>query len=92
MDFIDAVNLRLAQDEMFWRSATCREAAEELLDIATNLFSFATPTDSFAAFLSRENEDLSFTLFQIATLSFAYSASSQRAQRKFMGIRKGLFG
>jgi len=92
IEYIDAVNLRLAHDEVFWKSATCREAAEELLDVAANMFSFARPIDSFAAFLSHENNDMAFALFQIATLSFAYSASSQRTQRKFMGIRKGLFG
>ena len=31
-------------------------------------------------------------LFQIATVSFAYSASLQRKQSKFMGIRKGILG
>jgi hypothetical protein len=39
-----------------------------------------------------QDEELAMQLFQIPTLSFAYSASSQRAQRRFMGIRKGIFG
>ena len=42
--------------------------------------------------LEPSNHELAFGLFQICTLSFAYSASIQRKQRKFMGIRKGIFG
>lgn len=92
MEYIDAANLSLARNQVFWQSATCHEAAEQLVRIAASLFSLPTPVDSFADFLSDESGEMSFTLFQIATLSFAYSASSQRAQRKFMGIRKGLLG
>ena len=38
-----------------------------------------------------KNQEIAFQIFQIAALSFAYSASTQKKQRKFMGIRKGLF-
>jgi len=90
--YIDAVNLRFARDEAFWKTATCRKASEEFLGIAANMFSFAEPSVSSRPSLRQENDQMDFALFQIATLSFAYSASTQRAQRKFMGIRKGIFG
>jgi hypothetical protein len=92
MGFIDATNARVAHDRFFWANATCRAALDEFVDAAFDALPIPRSIASKAAMLEDENQALTFQLFQIATLSFAYSASSQRAQRRFMGIRKGIFG
>jgi hypothetical protein len=38
------------------------------------------------------DDEILFNGFQAITLNFAYYASSQRSMRKFIGIRKGIFG
>lgn len=91
-DYIDAVGQMLGHDREFWATATCREALKRIVDAAFDSFPIPRSVVSKAVMLEPENHDLAFQFFQIATLSFAYSASSQRAQRRFMGIRKGLFG
>jgi hypothetical protein len=92
MGYIDVVSERLGHDRAFWATATCRAALDRVIDAAFDSFPIPTAILSKAAMLEPENHDLTFQFFQIATLSFAYSASSQRAQRRFMGIRMGLFG
>ncbi|MBI4527199.1 MAG: hypothetical protein HY695_25685 [Deltaproteobacteria bacterium] len=61
-----------------------------------HIFKQVLPLDNVIASiedsLDPRNHELAFQLFQIPTLGFAYSASTQRKQQKFMGIRKGLFG
>ena len=90
--YIDAVNLKFGDDKGFWESATCQQAFEEIIDIAAQVFPLDGKISSVTDALKPENCELSFQLFQIPTMSFAYSASTQRKQRKFMGIRKGFFG
>lgn len=90
--YIDAVNLRLGYDKNFWESATCQQAFEEIIGIALQVFPLDGKINDVKDALKPENHELSFQLLQILTLNFAYSASTQRKQRKFMGIRKGLFG
>lgn len=92
IDYIDAVNEKLGYDNVFWAQSTCRQAFEELIKIALSILGPDTNIDSVEDALNPKNHGLSFQLFQIPTLSFAYSASKQRKQRKFMGIRKGLLG
>jgi len=92
MGFIDFVNLFCAHDQHFWRVATNRDAFQRILHIAISRLPLAGVINSVDDALRPENHDLANTIFLIATLSFAYSASTQRAQRKFMGIRKGFFG
>ena len=88
--FIDVVNERVGSDREFWATATCRDAYDRFVELAVDVFEghplVGVPGDP----LWLEDEELAFQLFQIPTLSFA--ASSQRAQRRFMGIRKGIFG
>ena len=91
MDYIDKTNSRLSYDQNFWANASCRQAFEQIMEIAINFL----PIQNFISFESAfepENQEIAFQLFQIPTLSFAYSASTQRTLRKFMGIRKGIFG
>jgi len=91
MEFIDLTGAQLGYDKEFWKLATCREALDRIVDIAA----LYLPREAFGGLddtLLPANHDLVFCLFQIATLSFAYSASLQRKQRKFMGIRKGILG
>lgn len=92
INYIDATNLRFGYDQSFWGSATCREAFEEIIKVAIAVLPISDRISSVEQALEAENHTLTFQLFQIPTLSFAYSASTQRTQRKFMGIRKGLFG
>lgn len=82
--FIDHVNARIGYDAQFWATGTCADAAEAVLSAVADTFGQETAT----ALAGDQYGALGFTWFQLATLSFAYSASTQRAQRKFMGIRK----
>jgi hypothetical protein len=90
--YIDATNSRFGCDRLFWTTATCREAFEAIIDVAIATLPMSDRFVSVAEALEEKNHVLAFQLFQISTLSFAYSASIQRKQRQFMGIRKGLFG
>ena len=92
MHFIDATNESLGYNNRFWASATCREAFEMIIEIAIDVLPLGEKFASVEDALLDENGEVAFALFQIPTLNFAYSASTQRAQRKFMGIRKGIFG
>lgn len=79
--FIDAVNAAVGYSKAFWASATCRDAFDTFVEIARDVFGDTNVPES--------DEELSFILLQLPTLSFAYSASDQREQREFMGIRTG---
>jgi hypothetical protein len=91
MNYIDETNERFGYDKVFWNSANCQRAFEEIIETAIEVLPSHNRIVSQDDALRPEYQELAFQLFQIATLSFAYSASTQRAQRKFMGIRKGLF-
>ena len=90
--YIDATNARFGYDQGFWATASCQDAFEAIIKIAIAVLPLEDRITSVESSLRPENQELAFALFQIPTLSFAYSASTQRSQRKFMGIRKGLFG
>ena len=92
MGYIDVVNARLARDKRFWDTATCRAAFEAIMEIAVDVFPLSGIIHCVEDALKPENDALAFQLLQIPTLSLAYSASTQRKQRRFMGIRKGFFG
>ena len=92
MDYIDTVNEQLGYNSQFWARATCLEAFEKIINIALTTFHPDINIESVEDALNPKNHEISFQLFQIPTLSFAYSASTQKNQRKFMGIRKGLLG
>jgi hypothetical protein len=92
MDYIDETNLRFSYDQDFWEKTNCRQAFEQIMAIALNFLPIRNQISNIESVFKPENQVLAFQLFQIPTLSFAYSASTQRAQRKFMGIRKGIFG
>jgi len=92
MGYIDVVNEQLGYNSEFWAQATCRQAFDEIIKIAMAIFQNDIVIASLEDALAERNHDLSFQLFQIPTVSFAYSASTQKKQRKFMGIRKGLLG
>jgi len=92
MDYIDMTNAQLGYNQLFWRHASCMQAFEMIIDIAIKFFPIRHQIPTIESAFEPENQELAFQLFQIPTLSFAYSASTQRAQRKFMGIRKGIFG
>jgi hypothetical protein len=90
--YIDRVNQKLIHNKKFWVEANSYFAYKVIIDIAVKCFPLDNRIASHEDTLKPENSELAFILFQIPTLSFAYSASTQRKQRKFMGIRKGLFG
>jgi len=91
IQYIDEVGLHFTCDKEFWNLATCREAFASIIEVAIGVLPIKEAIPSAENALRPENQLLAFQLFQIATLSFAYSASLQRKQRKFMGIRKGFF-
>lgn len=92
MDYVDMTNAQFADNQDFWREASCRQAFEKIIETAINFLPIQDRIPTIQEALKPENQELAFQLFQIPTLSFAYSASTQRAQRKFMGIKKGIFG
>ena len=92
MDYIDVTNTRFTCDQAFWKEANCKQAFETIIETAINFLPIKDRIPTILAAYEPENQELAFKLFQIPTLSFAYSASTQKAQRKFMGIKKGIFG
>ena len=84
--FIDQLNEQLLPRREFWQEATCRDSLNAVLDLANEHLglSFELPVDE--AKMSGVEQELALELFQIATLSFAYSAVDQPKARKFMGI------
>ena len=91
MEYIDGLNHRFANDKHFWKTASCQEAFALIIEAAMELLPIDQKITTLEDAFSPENQELAYGLFQIATLNFAYSASFQRKQRKFMGIRKGIF-
>ena len=89
--FIDAVNGRIGYDQRFWQQSTCRQGFDVIMEVAMDVFPIADLVTSPKDLVGPENQDWLFGLFQIATLNLAYSASSRRNQRRFMGIRRGIF-
>jgi len=90
-DYIDVLNEKFAFDKNFWRNVTCLDAFISLMLTAIEFLPINNRITSIEASFEAENQEMAFQIFQIATLSFAYSASMQKEQRKFMGIRKGIF-
>lgn len=92
MHYIDMTNERFSYDQTFWSTANCRQAFEQIIQVAIDFLPVKQRIPTLQSAFKVENQELAFLLFQISTLSFAYSASTQRVQRKFMGISKGIFG
>lgn len=86
IDFVDDLNSALARDRDFWKTATCRGAYERVVAVANRTFG----RDADPERLLETDPSLAWCLFQISTISFAYSASDQRAQQRFMGIARGV--
>ena len=78
-------------NQEFWQSTSCARASTAFWIIAAQTYKSDEAESCCCYPLSVKNHALAFSLLQIATLSFAYSASLQPKQRRFMGIRKGLF-
>jgi len=92
MEFTDAVIDRIGYDQHFWRHADVKTAFGYVIQEAIKTLDISEWMSAEVDAYQDENHELAFNLFQIATLNFAYSASMDRKQRKFMGIRKGIFG
>ena len=92
IEFIDAVNERMAYDQHFWKHADVKTAFGYVIQEAIKTLNIGQWMLAERDAYKTENHELAFNLFQIATLSFAYSASTDKKQRKFLGIRKGMFG
>ena len=90
--YIDVVNNEFGYDRNFWENATCRQAFKIIIDIAIQILPVGDSISSIEDALKPQNDKLVFDLFLMPSLSVAYSASTQRKQRKLMGIRKGLLG
>jgi hypothetical protein len=92
VDFIDHINDRFGSNRYFWQSATCEQAIWSFIEAAIGFLPVQSLLRKPEDAVQSGNQMLAYILFQVPTMSFAYSASTQRAQRKFMGIRKGIFG
>ena len=84
--YIDELNEQLLARHEFWQESTCRGAVNAILGIANKHLDlpFELPVDTEN--MSRLDQELAHGLFQVAPLSFAYTAVDQPAARKFMGI------
>lgn len=89
--FIDVINERFAYDKDFWKDVTCLDAFMSFMLTALEYLPINDRINSIEASFEPDNQEIAFQIFQIATLSFAYSASMEKKQRPFMGIRKGIF-
>ena len=87
--YIDAINERLGYDKEFWEEVTCLDAFISFMRIAFEFLPISDRIKSIDSSFDVENQEIAFGIFQLTTLSFAHSASTQKKQRKFMGIRKG---
>lgn len=92
MDYIDIATNRFSYEKAFWEGASCKQAVHIIIDSAMKFLPLKGYIPTIWTAYEPQNEGLTFHLFQIPTLSIAYSASTQKAQRKFMGIKKGFFG
>ena len=84
--FIDELNVQLMARREFWQQSTCRDAVDAVLGVCNEHLglSFDLPVD--AETMPGVEQELALELFQIATLSFAYTAVGQPAARDFTGI------
>ena len=86
LEFIDLLNEQLLPDKDFFQLSSCTDAAEAILRLANQHFGFSFPVPLGSA-LTDADEVVAFRLFQIATLSFAYTAVDQPKAQKHMGIK-----
>ena len=91
MSFVDTLNAELLTSRNFWRTATCRDAIDRVLRMANQHFGLNLQVPVHPRAMPATDQDIAIGLFQIATLSFAYTAVDQEEAREFMGIRKGFF-
>ncbi len=89
ISFVDVLNSQILPEQDFWRTATCADGADAVLQLANEHFDtvFSIPVETTE--LSNSEQELAFSLFQLATLSFAYTAVDQAKAQKFMGISLG---
>ena len=92
MDYIDVTNNRIAYNANFWQASSCEQAFVIVMETALNFLPIKDRIPTLRAAYEPENQELAYNLFMIPTMSIAYSASMNKAQRKLMGIRKGFFG
>ena len=90
LTFVDVLNSQLLFSQEFWKNSTCSDAVNIILTIANEHFSLSLPVPVEPTSMLGVDQELAFCLFQIATLSFAYTAGGQRKAREFIGIRKSL--
>ena len=83
--FVDAVNERLLPNGRFWQTATCQDAVNKILELANQHFGLSLRVPVNPDLMSGVDQELAFGLFQIATLSVSYNASTQKEVRRFIG-------
>ena len=90
--YLEAASDKFLGSRLFWQVSTCREAFANILELAAE----AIPDDDevrrtykqpFAA-----TGELAYHLFEVPTARFAQAASASRRQRRFMGIKRSLWG
>jgi len=86
--FIDELNVDMG-NPVFWRVSTCEDAFLRTMKIAIRIFGSASTFDGAQEAFRSEHHELAFTLYQVATLSWAYTAVLEPATRRAMGIKKG---
>ena len=91
IEFIDATINAIGYDQHIWKHADVKTAFGLVIQTAIRSLPLENWMRSEQDAYTAENHELAFNLFQIVTGNFAYSASTRRKQRKFMGIRKGFF-
>jgi hypothetical protein len=84
--YFDELNERLLVRRDFWRKSTCRDAVNAVLALCNEHFNLSFELPVNVDRMSGVEQELAFGLFQMATLSFGYTAVDQARAREFMGI------
>jgi hypothetical protein len=87
--FVDHMNYYVKERD-YWNK-NCREVFDIIINAAHYYHIGNIRSFSLEEYISSEDQEMLYNLFQIVTLNYAHAASQQPEMRKFLGIKKGLF-
>lgn len=90
--FVDTIRDRLIFDKEFWEKATVKNSCDIIILLSKGLLPDSKNIESLEDGYKPENHNLTFDMFQYISLSIAFLAYSNRDMRKYIGIKKGIFG
>jgi hypothetical protein len=90
--FVDTIRERLIFDNEFWEKATVKDSCDIIIILSKGLLPDGKNLENLEDGYKPENHNLVFDMFQYISLSIAFLAYSDRDMRKYIGIKKGIFG